>query len=89
MLNGSKPLAPRQELFVENVLRGSSLTDAYIRAGYSQRSANRGASRLASQPAVSREIEARKASYRRAGKMERDETLIIKPESIAFAKSFT
>ena len=75
MLNGTKPLPPRQELFIEKVLDGRSMTDAYVQAGYSPQSANRGASRLAAQPRIAHEIESRKASVRHTGKMERSEML--------------
>ncbi len=54
-MSDDKPLNPRQELFVKNMAKGTSATQAIINAGYNvstRDSANRMGSRLMSQPSI-------------------------------------
>jgi phage terminase small subunit len=57
----TRPLTPKQQRFVEEYLVDLNATQAAIRAGYSERTANRAGTRLLSDAVIGRAISAKQA----------------------------
>lgn len=66
------PLSAQQTRFVQFYLLDLNATQAYIKAGYAEKGANSGGSRLLAHVEVKREIERRKAALAQRSEVTRD-----------------
>jgi phage terminase small subunit len=87
-------LNPKQEAFCQGVASGLSLTQAYIRAGYSEKGAGQGGERLLKNVEISKRVEELRAkseaklNYKRETYLEtlRERFMEMPPESATCAK---
>jgi phage terminase small subunit len=87
-------LNPKQEAFCQGVASGLSLTQAYIRAGYSEKGAGQGGERLLKNVEISKRVEELRAkseaklNYKRETYLEtlRDRFMEMPPELPSTAK---
>jgi phage terminase small subunit len=87
-------LNPKQEAFCQGVASGLSLTQAYIRAGYSEKGAGQGGERLLKNVEISKRVEELRAkseaklTYKRETYLEtlRERFMEMPPESATCAK---
>ncbi|MBT4264783.1 MAG: terminase small subunit [Deltaproteobacteria bacterium] len=84
---GKKPsITPRIRKFIDIYIETDNATQSYIRAGYSENGADRGASRLLRNVEVSKEIEQRRKELREKADV-RAEDLVNELRKIAFANA--